>query len=99
MSQRMNASLLGAVCGSRRRLTAIICCCWTVACGSSERSTAPNALPTVTLSATPNHLTDAGGITLAAVATAGTVRKVEFYQRHVGIDTMAIVASDSVPPY
>jgi len=84
------------------RLSCLTGALWLLgACGGSitDNPEPPSAPPTVTLSITPDHLSAVGGITIAAVATGSTVRQVDFYQRHVGVDALVLVASDSVLPY
>lgn len=80
----------------RVALTLLILCC---GC-SADKANGPSLPPSVTLSATPDHITEAGNIILtAAVTTHGTsVQRVEFSER-IGADTFVVINNFAAPPY
>jgi hypothetical protein len=68
-------------------------------CSSGKDATGPSAPVSVTLSESPATLTNAGVITLVAAPTGGTVQRVEFYGRHVNVDTLVRFATITTPPF
>lgn len=71
-----------------------------VACSSSgDGVIAPGDALTVSLTASPTSVSSVGAITLTASPQGADVRAVEFYGRHVGVDTVSLLARDTLPPY
>ena len=70
------------------------------ACSSSAHDgMAPGDAFTVSLTASPTSVSGVGPITLTAAPQGADVRAVEFYGRHVGVDTASLLARDTLPPY